>query len=217
MHVTMPQAPGAQGRSGGRAIARGRPRHKLSKANKKKSKANKKKSKMLANLARLMMVGGEGALWAAAFQGTVDDVKRLLAGGASIEDTGDESGSRPLHRAALRSGGVQITRLLVLKGADVNSTGHGGWTPLHVAAHHGREKIALILLQHGADILAENENGKPPLYYATMALTEKKKKRLNETPVKVAARQGVARLLRDFGAEVPPPHPDPSKAKGAVK
>ena len=193
-------------------MARGRPTPK----NRKLSKSDKKKKKMLAKMATMMRAGGEGALWAAAFQGTVVDVKRLLAGGASIEDTGDGSGSRPLHCVALRSGGVQITRLLVLKGADVNSTYQGGWTPLHVAAHQGREKIALILLQHGADIMAENDAGRPPLHYATMALTEKQRRRLKETPAKVAARHAVARLLRDFGAEVPPPHPDPSNAKGVV-
>ena len=48
----------------------------------------------------------------------------------------------------------------------VNSPSSDGWTPLHVAAHYGRESFVRMLLQHGARIDSLSTKGTSPLQLA---------------------------------------------------
>ncbi|KAK5763029.1 hypothetical protein LTS12_006813 [Elasticomyces elasticus] len=56
-----------------------------------------------------------------------------------------------VHNVALRAGDLQILRLLLEYGVDVNSNRCGG-TALHLAASYGHEGAVSLLLQAGADI-----------------------------------------------------------------
>lgn len=47
-----------------------------------------------------------------------------------------------------------VARVLLAKGADVNSKNKGGWTPLISAAYDGRADVVKILIDKGADINA---------------------------------------------------------------
>lgn len=89
-------------------------------------------------------------------------------------------GETALMHAALH-GELDIARLLLSRGAQVNMT---GWTPLHYAAIGGRTEMVMLLLEHHAYIDAPSANG--------------------TTPLMMAARDGqfrIARLLVEQGAD----------------
>ena len=65
------------------------------------------------------------------------------------------------------AGDVNILEFLAKKGADVNASANDGWTPLHIAAHLGREQHVESLLKLGAHVNATNSVGQTPLYLAT--------------------------------------------------
>jgi ankyrin repeat protein len=53
---------------------------------------------------------------------------------------------------------LEIARLLVNSGANVNVTDDEGWTPLHAAARCGYRDIAELLLESGASLDVRNKN-----------------------------------------------------------
>jgi ankyrin repeat protein len=64
----------------------------------------------------------------------------------------------PLHSAAA-SCEIEIARLLLENGAEVDARQQGGWTALHAAAMHGDEALADLLLSYGADPALNAGNG----------------------------------------------------------
>ena len=94
---------------------------------------------------------GFTALHLAAFFGRAEAARILLESGASVETyTRNPFANQPLHAAAAGRH-VEICRLLVAAGADVNATQHGGFTPLHEAAQHGDDEMVELFLSAGAD------------------------------------------------------------------
>ena len=78
-------------------------------------------------------------LIAAAKQGNLERVNAILGADNSLVNQKDESGATPVHYAAL-NGHRQIVRLLVQRGADVNSTdSQFGATPAGWAIEYFRE------------------------------------------------------------------------------
>jgi ankyrin repeat protein len=57
---------------------------------------------------------------------------------------------------------MDMTELLLTRGADVDAKDRDGDTPLHDAAFRGHEKIVGLLLAHGADVGAKNNAGRTP-------------------------------------------------------
>ena len=47
---------------------------------------------------------------------------------------------------------LEIAKLLIERGADVNVVGENGWTALHGAAYNGADEIARLLLENGAEL-----------------------------------------------------------------
>ena len=94
-------------------------------------------------------------LLVAARNGDPKLVEQLLAQGASVnarEQKPPNVGRTPLHYAA---GGynlpgpalhLEVARLLVEKGADVNAKAEGGYTPLHVSSGLRNASIVSFLL-----------------------------------------------------------------------
>jgi len=61
---------------------------------------------------------------------------------------------------------IELVKLLLEKGADVNVKDQRGFTPLHKACGLGRFRIAKFLLDHGANPEARNVNDRTPLHIA---------------------------------------------------
>ena len=59
-----------------------------------------------------------------------------------------------------------VLKLLIEKGAFVNSRTSLSVTPLHLAVNKGHERIVQILLENGADSNAPGANGETPLHIA---------------------------------------------------
>jgi ankyrin repeat protein len=108
----------------------------------------------------------------AAFLNYKETAELLLDHGADVNGQEFHSGITALHVAAPR-GNMEIVRLLIKKGARVNTADAAGDTPLH--AMSGRdyqgdhvETIIAILVKAGADVNRKNKRGRAPLHTATV-------------------------------------------------
>ena len=74
----------------------------------------------------------------------------------------DPDGDSCLH-AAMYLGDIEIVRLLIKGGVDVDLVGDMGCTALHVATMHENQEIIDLLLENGASTTIRSEFGKLPL------------------------------------------------------
>ena len=82
----------------------------------------------------------------------------LIAHGANV----NAPEGRTTLQEAPYSSSIEMVKLLIDKGADVNA---GPWTALHGAVDEGRSDIAELLIQNGADVNTKRR-GNTPLYYS---------------------------------------------------
>jgi uncharacterized protein len=112
---------------------------------------------------------GFTALHFAAFFGKAEAAKMLLENGAGVEVyTRNPFANQPLHAAAAGRH-LEVSRVLIAGGADVNATQHGGFTPLHEAAQHGDVEMTELFLSAGADPAAKTGAGETPADLAAAA------------------------------------------------
>jgi len=104
------------------------------------------------------------ALYEAANDGDMDEVKELIGAGANPNAKIEGDGS-PLIGAA-RSGRADITRLLLDQGADPNGAVAGDGSPLINAASRGRLDQVQMLVDRGADVNLAVEGDENPLMNA---------------------------------------------------
>jgi ankyrin repeat protein len=104
-----------------------------------------------------------GELYDAAMAGNVDDVRRLLASGADLQDKGDLG--TPLH-VAVSQGDVAMVKLFLEKGASLDERSGSGSYPLHVAVGYKHEPLVALLLQHGAKVDVRDAEDRTPLHLA---------------------------------------------------
>ena len=91
--------------------------------------------------------------------GNIDEVKRRLGRQARrINDRRPSTGSTPLNDAAVR-GNLEIAKLLLNRGADVNVTNRDGNTALISAAFMCRTEVVRLLLEKGASTGHKNNRG----------------------------------------------------------
>ncbi|KAI0984986.1 hypothetical protein GJ496_008343 [Pomphorhynchus laevis] len=80
----------------------------------------------------------------------------------------DEYGYFPLLNASLNNR-IEMVKILLVLGADVNQKGPHGYTALHAAAQNGLREIAEVLIRAGADLNPRNDDTDTPLLLATRA------------------------------------------------
>lgn len=104
----------------------------------------------------------------AAQYGPLSMVEYFLAHGAKrkINVSGKQLGETAL-RLAVQNNHVDVVRLLLANGADVDITDDRGRLVLHTAAHHGFEDIVELLLQHGAKDRPDKPNQTALIYAAS--------------------------------------------------
>jgi len=126
---------------------------------------------------------GATPLFFAASRGNVEGVRALIAGGADPFITTDDK-TAPLHVAAWggnpsnkdwtedeKKNLLEIIKVLVQLGADVNSTGEHKWTALHGAAYKGVDPVVQFLVEKGARTDVFDEYGQTPLSIASAVAT----------------------------------------------
>ncbi len=122
----------------------------------------------------------ETPLGAASREGHSEVARVLLEYGADTEIR-DDSNYNPLEWAS-EGGHTEIVQVFLEHGADVKAVDDSDHiTALHFASSHGRLAAARVLLEHGADVDAKSKD--------------------NQTPLHLAANEGVARVLLEYGAD----------------
>jgi uncharacterized protein len=104
----------------------------------------------------------ESRLHQAAWCGDLEEVTRLVEGGADVSWR-DSIGETALFGAAA-SGHVEVVRYLLGVGADCNIVESSiGYTPLHWAARHGNLATIKVLVEAGAAATAADHQGRFPV------------------------------------------------------
>ena len=112
---------------------------------------------------------GFTALHFAAFFGKPEAARVLLEHGASVDIyTRNPFANQPLHAAAAGRH-IEVCRILIAAGADVNARQHGGYTPLHESAQHGDAEMTELFLSAGADPGVTTDEGTTPADIAAAA------------------------------------------------
>ncbi|KAK4560847.1 hypothetical protein LTR86_005427 [Recurvomyces mirabilis] len=94
--------------------------------------------------------GSLSPLAGATGHGQLDAVKYLLAQGAKLNPTVNESSSSPLHKA-IRADDMHMTQYLLELGADVNSFNAYNTTPLMYAVKYGSSPMVSLILSYKPD------------------------------------------------------------------
>ena len=132
------------------------------------SKATRECKNLQRVMREVMNRYGMTQLFYFCWKGMTSSVKRMLEmKSINVEARGceREDGETCLMIAA-NDGHLDICRLLIDKGAQVNAKDINGWTPLHLASWEGRIEIVRLLCDHVADIEARDEDGMRPLHLA---------------------------------------------------
>ena len=108
--------------------------------------------------------------------GNIEKLRSLLENNPEIIHEKDENGMTPLHIAA-DSEQLDCVKLLVQKGAPLNTQDNDGQTPLYISALCDSEEVALFLVEKGADVSIGDESGETPAQATSLAsLAEKLRK-----------------------------------------
>ncbi|KAL8830134.1 MAG: hypothetical protein Q9170_005873 [Blastenia crenularia] len=110
------------------------------------------------------VVPADAEIFTSARSGSTENVKRLLGlQRASARDT-TEFGISLLHSAS-NSRNLELVRLLIREGADVNAQDEDGDSPLHSAMMRpDNYDVARTLIENGADVSNRAVDGKTPLH-----------------------------------------------------
>ncbi|KAL9982254.1 hypothetical protein ACROYT_G004279 [Oculina patagonica] len=109
--------------------------------------------------------GGSYCIHWAVDGGKTGCIQWLLDNGVHV-DVEDDSGCSPLIRLASMNGSVDVARILVENGADVNKKDKIRKSSLMAAALNGNLPLVKLLVENGANLHAENEYGKTAVDFA---------------------------------------------------
>jgi hypothetical protein len=118
-------------------------------------------------------------------RGDASDMRRLLADGLNVNFAFEQEFWHPVLVSAARNGRLDICKVLIDAGADVNLGGHSGMRAIDFAARDDDVDLLKILLDAGASIGPQVRNARTTLHEAA----------------RFSARR-VAEVLLDRGASV---------------
>jgi ankyrin repeat protein len=161
-------------------------------------------------------------------QNDIDAVRSELDKDATVVKYNFPGGGTGLH-IAVQHGFTDIAKLLIDKGADLESRGQWGGTPLHWACLSGFPDCERLLIERGAQVEARCQAfGSTPMLwtaYGSSQLPDREKQyeqiaddlykagascdTLNNSgvPAIQMASPGVAKFMKDHGAHAPVPAP----------
>lgn len=110
----------------------------------------------------------------------INTIQHLIKQGADVNFSCpyDKDEYRTKLHSAAKNGSIELVKLLIENGANVNARDKYGETPLHHSIYHSvldetqsnnnvsKEEIVKLLIENGADVNAKNNNEKTPLHYA---------------------------------------------------
>ena len=134
----------------------------------------------------------------AVLYGRANDVRRLIAAGANVDET-DPTGMTPLMVAASQ-GETAIARLLMAAKADVNAASEDGGTALMRAASANRVEVMKLLISGGANVNAKTSGGMTPMMVAAFGGYADAVKALLSGKADVAARDNQQRTALMAGS-----------------
>ncbi|XP_063674914.1 fibronectin type 3 and ankyrin repeat domains 1 protein-like isoform X1 [Bolinopsis microptera] len=92
--------------------------------------------------------------------GHTNVIEKILDETDNVDDPDSRSGWSPLMRLVTVNGSVNIAKMLIDKGADVNFKDLSGKPVLMAACLNGNKAMVELLVENGADLWTENEFGK---------------------------------------------------------
>jgi ankyrin repeat protein len=97
----------------------------------------------------------------AAFFGRTDAARRLMEAGADLKAvSANSTANTPLHAALAGRGDEELVLRMLKAGADAGVATGEGYTPLHVAASRGNQRVCDLLIEYGAVASAKMKDGK---------------------------------------------------------
>jgi hypothetical protein len=130
-----------------------------------------------------------------------------------VNARGFSSEETPLHSVS-REGFVDLARILLKHGADIEARDANDWSPLERAMTEQHAELTRFLLEHGANVNAQDMKGRTPLYLASLwsmpsvaqvllrhGADVKARNEDNKTPLHQADVKEVAQILLDHGAD----------------
>jgi len=157
------------------------------------------------------------ALAGAATHGQLEAAKLLISLGAQVNPIANQSSSAPLHQAC-HSNDIEMARLLLLNGADVNASNRYKSSPLMYAVKYGSSALVGLILSYYPKLETPSFmdttavhwavfNGRPEALAALLRAGANPDARMADesTPLHAAALNGatgMAGILTSFGANV---------------
>ncbi len=137
---------------------------------------------------------GVPGMYMALQEGSMKVARQIIESPRFKAETRNSADESPLMMAALK-GQLDMAKLLIAKGADVNKP---GWAPLHYAATGGHLDMMRLLLEEHAFIDAESPNGTTPLMMAASYGTPDAVKLLVEAGADLNMRNQQGMTALDF-------------------
>ena len=113
------------------------------------------------------------------WDGDISSVEECLYAGVPVDIIADEDGRTALMWAAINNR-LDVVRVLLGKGADVNKRDRAGMTPLHWAARWNSSDTIAVLLEYGASTNFMDDQGNRPIDYAQLLNNEAALRKLEQ-------------------------------------
>ena len=138
-----------------------------------------------------------GGLTKLAEEGDVEGVRRMLDEGTPVDVIANGRFNMTPLQVAAQAGHLEIVRLLLASGADVNHADHDDFSPVTSAARAGKWDVVRVLAEHGGDFQKPDGHGKSGYDYLRRCRGTRN-------------REAIAAILRARGED-----PTPSSRPGA--